>query len=416
MVGQLVSIAAILFSAVFFLMGNGLVNTLTPLRADLEGFSHLSLGALGAWYYGGFALGCVGGPHLFARTGHIRAFGIAAALTAVSVLMQPMFPGAFAWFLLRAVAGLCVAIQFMAIESWLNERASNETRGRILSAYIVVNLSSVILGQWLLLLAPPASYELFTIGAICYCLCLIPVGVTRLPPPSLQSVPRMNLGRLMRVAPVGVAGCLTVGLANGAFWTLAPAYARSLGFDTTQLALFMSVFVAGGALAQWPLGRLSDRVDRRGIIALVCTAAAISGIILGLFGWLVVRAPDIFYVLVFILGAAMLPLYSISIAHANDRLPGSDFLQTSASLLMVLAIASVFGPLLASFFTAIDPGALFIFIAIANALMAFFAFTRSRMRDAPEQEERGTFAALPQGSPAALPLDPRAPESPPHTS
>ncbi len=411
MVGQLVRIAAILFSTVFFLMGNGLINTLTPLRADLEGFSDLALGALGSWYYGGFALGCLGGPYLFARTGHIRAFSIAAALTATSVLLLPILALPLAWFLLRALSGLCIAIQFMALESWLNERASNENRGTVLSTYIVVNLSAIILGQWLLLLAQPVSFELFTIGAICYCLCLIPVGLTRLPQPNPQMVPRLNIGKLLKVAPVGVAGCLTVGLANGAFWTLAPAYARSLGFDTTQLALFMSVFIAGGALAQWPLGRLSDRVDRRGIIALVCTAAAVSGIILGLFGWLVVRAPDIFYVLVFILGAAMLPLYSISIAHANDRLPSADFLQTSAGLLMVLSVASVAGPLMASFLTAIDPGALFIFIAITNALMAFFAFTRTRMRDAPEQEEREAFAALPQGSPAALPLDPRAPDN-----
>ena len=252
MTSQLSSIGMILFSTAFFLMGNGLVTTLTALRANHDGFSPLALGALGSWYYAGFVAGCVAGPYLLARAGHIRGFAIAAAVTAVSVLMQPLLPAPLEWYLLRALSGLCIAVLYMAVESWLNDRATNETRGQILSVYVVVNLTALILGQWLLLLAAPPSFELFSVGATAYCLCLIPVCLTRLPQPVPRAMPRLNIARLFGAAPVGAAGCMTVGLANGAFWTLAPVYAESLGFGRTGLALFMSVFIAGGA---WRNGR-----------------------------------------------------------------------------------------------------------------------------------------------------------------
>jgi MFS family permease len=408
---QLHSIAAILLSTVFFLMGNGLVNTLTPLRANLEGYTALTLGLLGTFYYAGFIAGCIAGPAALARVGHIRAYAAAAALTSVAVLAQAMIDSPTIWLLMRALAGFAIAILFMGLESWLNDRASNETRGRILSTYVIVNLLALILGQWLLLAAPPESFHLFSIGAIAYSLCLIPVAMTRLPQPALRPAPELDLSRLFNAAPVGAAGCMTVGLANGAFWSLAPVYAQSLGFSIQDIALFMTIFIAGGALAQWPLGRLSDGMDRRWIIAAICTIAAVCGLLLGAFGWLLVRTPDLLFVFVFILGASMLPLYSLSIAHSNDRLQRSEFVQASAGLLMIMAALSVPGPLLAAFLTAIaGPHALFLFTALAHAAMAFFAFTRTRMREPPPLALRDPFAPVPHTSPASVPLDPRTPE------
>jgi len=404
------SIAAILFSTGLFLMGNGLIGTLTPLRAHGEGFSDIALGALGAWYFLGFVIGCFAGPHLLSRVGHIRAFAVAAALVAVSVLIQPLWTNPTAWFAARGLTGLSMAVLYMAVESWLNDRASNETRGRLLSLYIVVNLSALLLGQWLLLLAEPQSFELFSIGAMFYCLCVIPIGLTRLPAPQPRATPRLDLARIFTVSPVGAAGCLTVGLANGAFWTLAPLYAQSLGFNTREVALFMSVFIAGGALVQWPLGRISDGMDRRWVIAAICTAASFCGLVLGVLGWLLVRAPQIFFGVVFIFGASMLPLYSLSVAHANDRLPRSDFVEASAGLLMINAAASIPGPLLASFvISTAGPYSLFLYTAIAHAAMAFYAFTRMRVKEPAPPETRDIFTPMPQGSPAALPLDPRGP-------
>ena len=173
----------------------------------------------------------------------------------------------------------------------------------------------------MLLLGLPTSFELFSIGAILYCLCLVPIGLTRLPAPQTPAGAAAEPRAHFQASPVGAAGCLTVGLANGAFWTLAPLYAQSLGFTTRELALFMSVFIAGGAIVQWPLGRLSDGMDRRWIIAATCTAAAACGLVLGSVGQLLVNVPALFYFVVFVFGAVALPLYSLSVAHANDRLP-----------------------------------------------------------------------------------------------
>ncbi|HEX3485530.1 MAG TPA: MFS transporter, partial [Micropepsaceae bacterium] len=319
------SIAAILLATALFLMGNGLIGTLTPLRAHAQGFSDIAVGALGAWYYLGFVIGCFAGPRLLSRVGHIRSFSVAAVLAAAMILVQPIWSDPAAWFGARGITGFSMAILYMAVESWMNDRASNETRGQILSLYVAINLSALLLGQWLLLLAAPQSFELFSIGAMLYCLCVVPMGLTRLPAPVPRAAPRIDLMRIITVSPVGAAGCLTVGLANGAFWALAPIYGQALGFSTAQIALFMSVFIAGGALVQLPLGRISDGMDRRWMIAAICTVASFCGLVLGLLGWLLIRVPNIFYAIVFVFGAAMLPLYSLSIAHANDRLPRTEF-------------------------------------------------------------------------------------------
>jgi MFS family permease len=350
---------------------------------------------------------------LFTRTGHVRAFAIAAAIATVSILLQPILSAPIMWFFLRAATGLCAAVLYMTLESWLHERATSETRIHVLSAYTVISFGAIVLGQWLLLLGSPMSFELFTMAALCFCICLVPVGFARLPQPNPLLMPQLDVKKLFAVAPVGAAACITAGLTHGAFWALAPSYALSLGFDAGRLAFLMSVFVLGGALFQWPVGRISDRIDRRSIIALICTAGAIAGILLGLFGRLLLGSPEIFYTLIFLLGGSILPLYSICVAHAGDRLPNADFRQTSAGLFMVFAGAAVVGPVLAAIFTVITngyAGALFVFIALANALMAFFAFTREWLHEAPSEEEHQTFASLPQGSVAAFAMDPRAPK------
>jgi len=412
MAPQLYSIGAILLSTAFLLAGNGLVGTLTPLRAHLEGFSNLAIGAMGSFYYAGFVAGCFMGPRVLARVGHIRAFAVAAALAAATVLLQPLLVEPATWFAIRAAFGFCAANIFMALESWLNERATNQTRGRILSAYVIVNLTFLALGQWLLLLASPAGYKLFSVAAIAYICCLVPVGLTRLPQPPLQPVPPLRLRRLMRMAPVGVAGVVTVGLANGAFWTLAPVYAHLLGFRTSGVATFMSAVIVGGALIQFPLARFSDRLDRRWIMAAACGMAAIFGVLLALLGRLGIKSPGLLFPAALAFGAAMLPLYSLSIAHANDRMMRSEFVEASATLLLMNALASIAGPLLAAAITArAGMPALFFYTATIHLAMTVFTVARMRSSALPPGTTREHYVPVPQqASPTALELDPRGPE------
>ncbi len=364
-------------------MGNGLIGTLTPVRAHLDGFSDLAIGAMGSSYYAGFVLGCFVVPRLLARVGHIRTFAVAAALTAATVLIQPIWTLPVVWFVVRAAFGVCAAGVFMVIESWLNDRATNETRGRILSAYFIVNLSCLMLGQWMLTAASPRGYELFSLAAMVYIFCVVPVGLTRLPQPEPQESPRLRVARLMRVSPVGMAGVTTVGLANAAVWTLAPVYAVSLGFSTMGVALLMSAFTLGGALVQLPLGRLSDRFDRRWIIVAVCVAAAICGVALALLRQRGAHMPWLLFSLTLVFGAAMLPLYSLSIAHANDRIARTEFIEASATLLMVNALASVAGPTIAAIVTAhAGLASLFFYTATIHVLMAAFTIMRITMKRA----------------------------------
>jgi MFS family permease len=410
MASQLSSIGAILLSTAFLLLGNGLTGTLTPARAQLDGFSHFALGGLGSAYYAGFVFGCFVVPKLLARVGHIRIYAIAAALTAATVLLQPIFTQPLVWFLIRAAFGVCAAGVYMVIESWLNDRATNETRGRILSAYIVVNLVSLMLGQWVLIAAPLTGYELFSLAAIIYILSVVPVGLTQLPQPVVNEAPRLRIRKLMTVSPVGMAGVITVGLANGAFWTLAPGYAISLGYSTVGLAFFMSVFILGGALIQLPLGRYSDRLDRRWIIVGVCAAAAAGGLALAILGERGAQIPWLLYPLSFVFGAAMLPLYSLSIAHANDRIARTEFVEASVTLLMVNGIASVVGPAIAGFVTEYAGlASLFYYTACIHVLMAAFTILRITAKRAETTREH--FVALPQQStPGEAELDPRSPE------
>jgi MFS family permease len=412
MAPQLYSIGAILLSTAFLLLGNGLIGTLTPVRAHLEGFSNMAVGAMGSFYYLGFVVGCFVGPRLLARVGHIRTFAVAAALTAATVLLQPIFTQPAMWFADRAAFGVLAAIVYMAIESWLNDCATNETRGRILSAYVIVNLGGLTLGQWLLLAAPPMGFQLFSLAAMLYMMCVVPMGLTRLLQPAPQPRPVLRVVRLARMAPVGIAGVITVGLANGAFWTLAPVYAQSLGFSTFGVALFMSAFIVGGALIQFPLGRFSDRLDRRWIIACTCAVASIGGLALALLGHVGAERPYLLYPLAFFFGAAMLPLYSLSIAHANDRLVRSEFIEASATLLLVNALASVVGPSLAAFIIAHGTMAsLFFYTAAVHLLMTIFTVARITMVHAAPGETHDHLVALPQtASPNAFELDPRGPE------
>jgi len=409
---QLFSVAAILFSAAIFIAGNGLLGTLIPVRAALSGFSNLSIGVIGSAYFAGFVAGCFAGPRLLARVGHSRTFAVGAGLAAATTLLQSIFITETFWMLMRIGFGFAAASLYMVIESWLNERASNEARGRVFAAYMTVNYASMIAGQMLLSANKPTSFTLFNLAGVFYALCLIPVSLTMLPQPQATEVPKLRPQRLYRIAPVGVIGCIAVGLSNSALWTLAPVFAQDHGLTRTWLATFMSVLTLGGAVVQLPLGRLSDRMDRRYVIAAICAASAATGIMLYLFAG---EGRTVLLVLIGLFGITALPFYGLSVAHANDRIPREAFVEVSATLLMINALASCFGPTLAA--VVIDhfgTAALFLYTATIHLSMLVFTVVRLQTREALIGETRDKFEMMPQqGSPAGLELDPRGPEEKP---
>lgn len=407
MIPQLASIAAILFTTLIFLVGNGLLQTLIPVRAHAEGFSTLAIGVISSAYFAGFVLGCFSGPRLLARVGHVRTFAVCAGMCAAATLIQSMAVSEISWFLMRAAFGFAAANMYMVLESWLNDRARNESRGTVFASYLSVNFGGLMIGQLLFATSKPGSFVLFSLATVFYALCLIPVGLTNLKQPTPSPVPKLRPLRLYRISPVGVAGCIAVGLANNAVWTMAPVYAQAEGMSNGAIALFMVAFTLGGTLVQVPVGRLSDRMDRRWVIASTCVLAAIAGVLMAVFGaqgrWITLAAITLF-------GMLMLPLYGLSVAHANDRIPADAFVESSATLLLINSIASILGPTLAaSVMDGFGARALFFFTAMVHIVMAGFTLLRLRQKGAADDVYREPFAPLPQqSSPVSLELDPRS--------
>jgi MFS family permease len=414
MPSALLQVAALLSGTAILLLGAGLLTILLPVRATLEGFSTLAVGLITASYYTGFVAGCLLAPHLVRRVGHIRTFAAFAATAASAALLLGLYVSPPTWIGFRAVVGFCLAGLYMVIESWLNERSTNETRGRIFAAYMFVNLSAITAGQFGLAAGDPAADRLFAFAAIGIGFALVPVALTGASAPAPLAQVQLRLGHLYRLSPVGMVGCLFAGLATGAFWGLAPVFATARGLSAGEVALFMGLAIIGGALGQWPLGRISDRADRRHVIIAACLGAAGASAALAA---LPASPGHADLALAFVAGAFMFSVYSLSVAHANDFIPADQFVEASSGLLLVFGIGAIVGPLLGSAAMAfIGNFGVFAYIAGAHVVLAAFAFARTKKRAPRPVEERSGFVPMSVAAEAGrevLELDPRAPAAAP---
>ncbi|MEM9735069.1 MAG: MFS transporter, partial [Pseudomonadota bacterium] len=276
--GSTRTIAVILLSTGLVFVGNGLFQTVLPIRAEIEGFSTGLIGWLGSAYFLGFILGCLAGPGLIREVGHIRAYAGVVALLAGLVLIFPLWVSPWPWILLRLLTGLCLALAFMAIESWLNDQASNRTRGQVLSLYIIVSNSGWIAGQLGTNLAEVTGPLLFILIAVAISISIAPVALTPTREPTPVPGVGLDLPGLYRLSPAGTVGCLLVGITEGAFWSLGPLFGQLRGLGVFEITLLMGAFVLGGTLSQWPIGKLSDNMDRRVVILPVALCTVVTGI------------------------------------------------------------------------------------------------------------------------------------------
>lgn len=405
----LAPVAALILGATLLLTGNGLQSVLLPVRADIEVFSSVSIGVMGSAYFLGFVVGCLLTNRLVARVGHIRVFAAMVCGASAVPLIHVLVVDTYVWWVLRAITGFCIASLFLVIESWLNEKSTNRTRGAIFSIYTTLNYGAITVGQLLLMLYDPAYFPLFAIASVLVSISAIPVALTRAEAPAPLPAVRLRPLYLLRLSPVGVAGCAAIGMCNGAFWSLGPAYAVGTGFSTSEVAIFMSVTVIGGALSQWPFGRVSDFLDRRIVLIAGSVLAAVSGIALYLVSgyWTAAIAP-----LAFAFGAFSFPTYALSVAHVNDLITTESFVEVTGGLLLVNGIAAVIGPLIASAaMSYAGPAALFLFMALVYLLLAGFAVLRMRVRAVPAKDHRRDFVVVAESvATSAGSLDPRAEE------
>lgn len=386
----LAPVAALLLGVSILLTGQGLQGTLLPVRASLEAFSTVSIGLMGAAYFLGFTLGCLKGGDLVKRVGHVRVFLAMTALGSSAPLVHGLVLNPIAWGLLRMLTGFCFAVLYLVIESWLNESSTNENRGVVFSTYVMISLSVLAAGQMMTLLYEPTGFQLFAIASVLVSLGAIPVALSTAPTPAQPQSVELNLPKLYRISPAASIGCLTTGLANGAFWSLAPLFTQSVSSQTSLAAWFMTATVIGGALSQWPLGYASDKFGRRKVLL----GAAVIGVVISTF---VFNAMDnLTFVTTNIVGLAWgaiaFPLYAISVAHANDYVDADDYVMVSSGLLLLYGVGAIVGPFAASaIMTATDASGLYTFTGVVHLAMAGFVVHRMIRRESAPDEQHIAF-------------------------
>ncbi|WP_128292423.1 MFS transporter [Afifella aestuarii] len=414
MARQLLPIAALLLSVAFLLTANGLHSILLPIRGGLEHFSTFSLGLVGTGWAVGFVASCFMAPRIVHQVGHIRAFAASAAAAAVIVLLNAMIVTPLSWILLRIFSGFVLAACFMIIESWLNERATNENRGMIFGIYMTITYVAIVVGQMLVAIGDPARDTSFMVGAIFFCLALLPLSLSRAAVPQPLAGVTLDLKRLFQNSPVGFVATLLVGVANGAFGTLGPLFGFQIGLGTAHIATLMSIAIIAGALIQMPAGRLSDRIDRRFMIGGAALLASIIGMGIAVFA---PHNPIVLSLAFALYGGTSYALYSLAVAHANDFASDLSFVQVSSGLLLLYGIGTMAGPLVASgTMETFGPEGLFVTTAVAHFAMAVFSVYRTTRRAPPPQHERETFSAVPSPrmlTPQTAVLQPDPEELPP---
>lgn len=405
---SILPIASLLVSAFFMLCGVGLGGFLIPLRAVHEGWSTFQISMIATGYALCFTLGCYVTPLLVLRVGHIRVFAVLCAAMSISMLMHALVVDSFAWILFRGIAGFSIAGAYMVMESWLNERVTNETRGTVFSVYMAVSMVAVMAGQFVVPLGDPATTALFMVCAIVFALALMPTGLSSAQSPRPLTRVTVNLKRLYLNSPAAVIGSLLAGGISGSWTNLAPVFSQRVGLTTTEGAAILATAMIGGALFQIPLGRLSDRIDRRyvmGSAGLIGTLFCVVAVLIG------TGNIAFFLIVMLLLGSVLFPIYALNVAHANDYAEADEFVAVSGGLLIVYGIGTMIGPLLSGvMMDQFGPVALFMTIAGAFAVYGLYAYYRTFRREQVSEDERIDFQAIPLAraqTPQTYELDPR---------
>jgi len=408
MYGSILGISALLLGVFAMNLGFSLQATTLGVRAGVEGFPVTLTGFIMAMYYCGYVGGSLYTPRLVRKVGHIRVFAALASLASTSALLHALFVLPGTWVALRLMTGFCAAGLVVVAESWLNDASSNTNRGGMLSAYMVVALVASALGQLLLNAAPVEGFDLFILVSVLVSISLVPIALSAQSAPPLMHTPPMRLARILEISPTGAVACFATGIVTGAFWGMGAVYALGVGMDARGISVFMAAAVLGGIVSQWPLGRLSDRVDRRIVITGLAFAVAVSGLALALLTGL---EPLARFALAALYGAAVFPLYAITIAHVNDQIDADQFVPASSALLLTYSLGAIVGPFAGgAAMQALGPGGLFYCIAAVAAALGAFALLRLRFGATIHRHEKEEFVAVPKTSAQAYEMASQAAE------
>ncbi|MFU8804682.1 MAG: MFS transporter [Bradymonadaceae bacterium] len=382
---------ALFVGIALIMLGNGLQTSLLGLRATMEGFPTGATGAIMSAFYVGFLAGSRLTPRIVGNVGHIRVFAAWSSMASAAILLHGLLIDPFFWGAMRFVTGFCYAGLYVVAESWLNDRADNRSRGRLLSVYMVVQYAGLAGGQLLLNLGSPAELILFVLTSVLISLALVPIALTTTAPQPTEEQESLGLRALYRLSPLGVMACAGAGLSTGALLGMGAVFAETIGLSVAHVSIFMAMLILGAVCLQFPIGRLSDRFDRRrviittNIVAVTVAVGAWAAMDLG---------PAAVLGLIFLVGGICLPLYALGMAHTNDDLRPGQMVAASSSLVLVFGLGATLGPVLvAAFMSILGPGGFYLSIAGIHGLIAIFAIYRTTRRSPRDSDEQGEYQA-----------------------
>lgn len=376
------SIVALLVAVFFMVIGNGILGTLLPLRAKIEGFHPSEIGLLGSAFFAGMLAGALLATRLIQRVGHVRTIAACMVLAACSSLVFSLYVQVWLWLILRFLFGFAFAGLYSGIESWLQGKSSDAIRGRVLGLYSVIQYIGWGLGNQIIGLGDPASFALFSIAALTLCCAIMPLMLSDVDPPEAPATTQLHIRAFYRQSPIGFVGTLLVGAANGCFWSLTPVYASEIGLSVAQVAMYMTVLQVGAGLWQLPVGKLSDRFDRRKVLLGIALANAAFEFWLAMPGAVPGYLPLLGFA--FMLGGLVSTQYYVIASHANDRLERTQIVRVSALLLLLFCIGGVVGPLTGAIFQEImGPAGIFAHNGLFHLALGLFVAHRIFQRPAP---------------------------------
>jgi MFS family permease len=402
------ALTALLTGIAALVAGQGLLNTTVALSLEAHGTARWLLVAVLACYFLGWVAGCIFVPRLLRRVGHIRTFTALAASTGAAALLHTLIAPSAGWALLRFVSGFCFAGILLTVENWLALFAPPGQRGRVLSRYLLIYFIALSAGQFLLTATGIHGHVPYVSAALLLAVASVPIASTRTEAPQVPEATYMSAGRLLETARAALFTAVVSGLLFGGYQTLGPVCMRRLGLDASQAGQWMGAVIIGGLLWQWPMGQLSDRLDRRLLTLVVCVALVVVSTAAYAFG----DTYALLLALGALFGSFVALLYPLALAHGNDRVAPQESLAMGTTLVLVAGTGALVGPLLAAGFMALlGPRGLFVYFACAAGGLAIFCAARKLVRRAPPSRHVEPYVASMRTTAAAVQLDPRVPES-----
>jgi MFS family permease len=406
-------LVAILSGVAMLIVGISLLFSVVGLRAGMAEFSTVVTGLITSAYFAGYVAGVFFCPVLITRVGHIRAFAAMASIASTMPILHAVWINPWFWGGLRLVTGICLVGLYIVIESWLNTLAPKDQRGRVFSMYLLVSFMALAVGQWLILVGDSVGFLPFAMVSVLLSFALLPITLAPVTQPDAVEPPRLSISSLWHTTPLGVSGAFASGLIHSAFFGLGALFAQRVGLDSAGVASFMAATILGGAIFQWPVGHLSDRIDRRLVLLSALLIAAVLSLLAysSSLSWTWALVP-----IGVALGGVLFTVYGLSVAHANDMIDVSRTLEVTGGLLLVHGIGAAIGPTLAGLLMdAGGPGSLMLYFSAVCAVLAVHVLLRIRAVPPVAVEDKVGYVVVGSGMESALQqLDPRTPDPSEH--